>query len=197
MCSEASIAFGNEPSSFHSGYQIPTQPQSPYGPFQTLTNPSTSFLCSPPMYTAPQTSTTSPSYQDNFASFSGPRNLHSHFEEKPQQDLPAPHIYTPGQSPRLVDLLLPGTNLNCPPPEYKQYRPRQSDMPYQPACLLEQHQIPIQHPDDDVEEITREPDDFTDISEAFRFMGSSSPSDSSSSSDNSILDFGSQISQAL
>lgn len=148
------------------------------------------------MYTAPQTST-SPLHQDNFPSFSGPPNLHSHLEEKPQQDLHAPHIYTPGQSPRLVDLLLPGTNLNCPPPEYKQYRPRQSDIPYQPACDLEQHQIPIKHLDDDVEEITRDPDDFMDTSEAFSFMDSSSPSDSSSSSDNSILDFGSQISQAL
>lgn len=51
----------------------------------------------------------------------------------------------------------------------------------------------MQHPDNDVEEITRDPDDFMDISEMFSFMGSSSPSDSSSSSDNSTFDFGSQI----
>lgn len=188
MGSEASIATGNEPFSFNSGYQIPTQPQSPYRSSQALANPSTSFPFSPPVYNSPQTSTISPLYQE---SFPGPRNLQSHFEEKPQQVLPTTHSYTPGQSPRLVDLLLPGTNLNTPPPEYKQYRPRQSDIPYQPACDL------VRNLDDDVEEIIRDPDDFMDTSEAFPIMDASSPSGSSSSSDNSIFDFGSQISEAL
>ena len=192
MGSEASIAFGNEPSSFNSSYHFPSQPQSPYGSFQHLTNPPTSFLFTPHVYNPPQTSTTSTIYQDSFHSFSGPRNLQSHFDEKPQQDLPTTQSYRPGQSPRLADLLLPGTNLNIPPPEYKQFRPRQSNIPYQPACDLEQ-----QPPDDDVEEISRDPDDFMDTSEAFPFMDSSSPSDSSSSSDNSILDFGSRVSEAL
>lgn len=196
MGSEASVAFGSEPSAFNSSHQTPTQPQSPYGSFP-LANSLTSFPFAPSIYTSAQTSTTSPLYQDNFSSLSGPRDLHSHFEDKAQHDLPTPQSYTPGQSPRLADLLLPGTNLNTPPPEFQQYRPRQSDIPYQPACDLEQHQNTIQHLDNDVEEITRDPDDFMDTSETFSFMDSSSPSDSSSTSDNSTFDLGSQISGVL
>ena len=67
--------------------------------------------------------------------------------------------FSPGQSPRLIDLLLPGTDLNAPPPEYTAYRPQQSDIPYQPGGYpVGSAQNSVKGAEDDVEEIVRQPD---------------------------------------
>ncbi|MCJ1483497.1 hypothetical protein MMC06_003665 [Schaereria dolodes] len=90
-----------------------------------------------------------------------------------------------GQSPRLIDLLLPGTDLNAPPLDYMNYPPQQSDVPYQPGGYPSVQQEVIDQ-DDDVEEIVRQPDP----AEAWIMrLPSPSPSNSStSSSDGSHLD---------
>ena len=91
-----------------------------------------------------------------------------------------------GQSPRLIDLLLPGSDLNAPP-GFMDYLPQQSDIPYQPGGY------PLTNPavlgdngdGDDVEEIIRQPDPIY----ANSVMRLPSPSLSSSSSSSSVLPF--------
>ncbi|MCJ1387313.1 hypothetical protein MMC18_000154 [Xylographa bjoerkii] len=87
--------------------------------------------------------------------------------------------FTSGQSPRLIDLLLPGTDLNAPPQDYVEFQPLQSDTPYQPGPY-----IPMQEEtftvNEDVEEILRQP---IPAAEAWIMrLPSLSPSASSSSS---------------
>lgn len=89
-----------------------------------------------------------------------------------------------GQSPRLIDLLLPGTDLNAPPQDYMDYRPQQSDIPYQPGGYPPE-QLDLVDPDEFIEEIIRQPDP----AEAWVMrLPSPSPSSSSSSSDDSRFD---------
>ncbi len=59
-----------------------------------------------------------------------------------------------GQSPRLIDLLLPGTDLNALPPEYLDYRSQQSDHLYQPPLRVDPQPL---DQEEDVEEVIREP----------------------------------------
>ena len=88
-----------------------------------------------------------------------------------------------GQSPRLIDLLLPGTDLSAPPPDYMDFRPQQSDIPYQPGGYpqIKEEELELE---DDVEEIIRQPDP---TAEAWIMrLPSPAPSSRSSSSTDSL-----------
>ncbi|KAF2097977.1 hypothetical protein NA57DRAFT_66475 [Rhizodiscina lignyota] len=65
-----------------------------------------------------------------------------------------------GQSPRLIDLLLPGTDLNLPNPEYVDYRARFPDAMYQPVM----HEITeaMVEEEGDIEEVIRHHPSFSD-----------------------------------
>lgn len=85
-----------------------------------------------------------------------------------------------GQSPRLIDLLLPGTDLRATPPEFKEYSIEQSTILYQPggySCGQDDHGTPL---DEDVEDIVRqqEPDEAWGLP-----LPSPSPSNSSTSTE--------------
>lgn len=90
--------------------------------------------------------------------------------------------FSPGQSPRLIDLLLPGTDLSAPPPGFMDFPPQQSETPYQPGGNPDD----ILFQDDDVEEIVRRPDPAAEG--WITRLPSPSPSSSSSSSDGSRFD---------
>lgn len=92
----------------------------------------------------------------------------------------APSSLSSGRSPRLVDLLLPGTDLNAPSPEYLSWRAQYTDELYQPTGL----DLPPPDPmdEDDVEEILREPIVNPDHEAWVMRLPSPVPSDSSSSS---------------
>ncbi|KAF1999153.1 hypothetical protein P154DRAFT_235199 [Amniculicola lignicola CBS 123094] len=89
----------------------------------------------------------------------------------------APSSVASGQSPRLVDLLLPGTDLTAPPEEYMSFRSQVPESFYEPFTPP-----PVSMDEDDIEEIPRHFDDHS--SWAMRFP-SPSPSNSSSSSTDS------------
>ncbi|MCJ1476202.1 hypothetical protein MMC13_004868 [Lambiella insularis] len=94
--------------------------------------------------------------------------------------------FSSGQSPRLIDLLLPGTDLNSPPPNYMEVRPQRSEMPYQPGAYtpIPEEAYPV---DDDVEEIAGQPGT---AAEAWVMrLPSPAPSTSSSSSSADSLRF--------
>lgn len=69
-----------------------------------------------------------------------------------------------GQSPRLIDLLLPGTNMNMPNPEYADFRARFQDSMFQPSISIPIPDIVETMADDDgeVEEIARHQPTFSD-----------------------------------
>ncbi|KAI9716829.1 MAG: hypothetical protein M1812_005169 [Candelaria pacifica] len=97
---------------------------------------------------------------------------------------PAPAPSPSGQSPRLIDLLLPGTDLNEVPPEYLDYRSQQSDHLYQSPL---QRDFQTLNQDDDVEEIIREPE--IDQDSWIIRLPSPSLTDSSGSSEGSMITF--------
>ncbi|KAF2689538.1 hypothetical protein K458DRAFT_384174 [Lentithecium fluviatile CBS 122367] len=88
----------------------------------------------------------------------------------------APSSVSSGQSPRLVDLLLPGTDLNVPPEEYMSFR-EQHEAFYQPTGLTP----PADALDDDIEEIPR----TFDIDQESWLLRIPSPTFSNSSSSSS------------
>ena len=93
--------------------------------------------------------------------------------------------FSSSQSPRLIDLLLPGTDLNAPLGDQIDFQSQQSDVPYQPSGYA-LPQTKTMDAEEDVEEIIRQPDP---AAEAWVMrLPSPSPSSSSSSSDNSYLD---------
>ncbi|KAJ9666677.1 hypothetical protein H2201_003081 [Coniosporium apollinis] len=61
-----------------------------------------------------------------------------------------------GQSPRLVDLLLPGTDLSATPPEYFSFRSQYPDSFYQPAYTPQPQEFAGEE-DDEIEEVVRQP----------------------------------------
>ena len=90
---------------------------------------------------------------------------------------------TSGQSPRLIDLLLPGTDLNAPSPDFLDYQPQQSSNPYQPGGYPQVQAGMLD--DEDVEEVVRQPDP----AEAWVIrLPSPTASSSSSSSEESRFD---------
>lgn len=122
---------------------------------------------------------------DNFQPISTPSTVNSIFDDGStlHSAATAASSYTSGQSPRLIDLLLPGTDMKAPPSDYQSYKPQQSDVPYQPSAYpLEKVQKTNLDIDDDVEEIVRQ----SDPAEAWVMrLPSPSPSNSSSSSQDS------------
>ncbi|KAJ4369046.1 hypothetical protein N0V83_006128 [Neocucurbitaria cava] len=110
-----------------------------------------------PMYAVPQSSpfmvappSISPVESYAPSSFRGPQSLfredsvHTRYTKTT-----APSSVSSGQSPRLVDLLLPGTDLTVPPEEYSLFL-SQHEAFYQPTGLT-----PPPPVDDDIEEIPR------------------------------------------
>lgn len=88
--------------------------------------------------------------------------------------------FTSGQSPRLIDLLLPGTDLRATNPEFKEYSIDHSKILYQPgdySCAQDDRLTPL---DEDVEDIVRqqEPDEAWGLA-----LPSPSPSNSSTSTE--------------
>ena len=85
-----------------------------------------------------------------------------------------------GQSPRLIDLLEPGTDLRATPPEFKNYSAENSSYQYQPGGYSYTQSEQMTPLDDDVEEIIRQPQP----TEAWGLnVPSPSPSNSSSSTE--------------
>lgn len=82
---------------------------------------------------------------------------------------------SPGQSPRLVDLLIPGTDLSVPPEEYSLFR-EQHESFYQPTGLTPPANATGD--DEDIEEVPRIA--FSDWKLSSMRLGSQTPSDSSS-----------------
>lgn len=125
--------------------------------------------------------------ENSFAS-STPSLINDGFDDEvpPQSATTAPSTIWSDNSPKLENLLLPGTDLNARPPDYMDYEPTHM---YQPSafpsvpCL---QTYPSSSSEDDVEEIMREPD----ASDAWA-MPFPSPvfSDSSSSSGGSRFSF--------
>ena len=95
--------------------------------------------------------------------------------------------WSSGQSPRLVDLLLPGTDMNTRPADFIDWSPEHSDVPYMPVPLDYQQSDTIDPMqldlDDDVEEIVRQPP--SDAEAWVMRLPSPSPSSGSSSSSSS------------
>ncbi|EON66403.1 hypothetical protein W97_05500 [Coniosporium apollinis CBS 100218] len=90
-----------------------------------------------------------------------------------------------GQSPRLVDLLLPGTDLSATPPEYLSFRSQYPDSFYQPAFTPQPQEYAEE--DEDIEEVVRQPPFNPDHEAWVMRLPSPSPSTSSSSSDESTV----------
>lgn len=97
-----------------------------------------------------------------------------------------------GQSPRLIDLLEPGTDLRATPPEFKDYSWQNSSNQYQPGGYSYTHDKPLAPLDDDVEDIVRHPESVG----AWDLVSPSpSPSNSSTSSEGFGLNTSSFISR--
>ncbi|KAI9841809.1 MAG: hypothetical protein M1837_000353 [Sclerophora amabilis] len=90
-----------------------------------------------------------------------------------------------GQSPRLIDLLLPGTDLNNPP-HYLDYQSKQSEPLYQPMAQSTPRVDILESEDEEVEEIDRQPE--LDPEAWIMRLPSPSLSNSSSSSTTSSQD---------
>lgn len=94
-----------------------------------------------------------------------------------------------GQSPRLVDLLLPGTDMNATPAEYITWRSQYPDSLYQPASyntMMDAIDPGLgQMQEDDVEEIIRDQPFQFNFDNVNCMMRRSSPSPSSSSTSSS------------
>ena len=126
-------------------------------------------------------------FQDNLQQpISTPSTINSTFDDGStfHSSITTASSLTSGQSPRLIDLLLPGTDLNAPSQDYLDYRPQQSNNPYQPGGYP-QEQRDMLDPGDDIEEVVRQPDP----AEAWVMrLPSPSLSNSSSSSEETRFD---------
>ncbi|KAJ9644782.1 hypothetical protein H2199_003747 [Coniosporium tulheliwenetii] len=123
-------------------------------------------------------------HRSSFNNTAGAFNDGSTVDAIPSEATAASSICS-GQSPRLVDLLLPGTDLNATPPEYLDFRSQYPDSFYEPA-FMPQVQEAVEE-DDDVEEIVRQPPINPDHEAWVMRLPSPAPSSSSSSSDESVL----------
>ncbi|KAF2741127.1 hypothetical protein EJ04DRAFT_558491 [Polyplosphaeria fusca] len=101
----------------------------------------------------------------------------------------APSSISSGQSPRLVDLLLPGTDLSVPPEEYSEYRSQYPESLYLPSGYTPPAELPVDPAtvdmidNDDVEHVPR--NFLSERSSWLMRMPSPTPSSSSSSSSES------------
>lgn len=119
-------------------------------------------------------------------SFSSPTSslINDGFDDEipPRSATTAPSTIWSDNSPKLENLLLPGTDLNARPPDYMDYEPtyiyRPSGLPSVPSLQT----YPSSSSEDDVQEIMREPDSSDAWGMAFPSPGFSDSSSSSSSS---------------
>ncbi|KAF2839808.1 hypothetical protein M501DRAFT_1023954 [Patellaria atrata CBS 101060] len=123
------------------------------------------------------------------------RSLGDHYEPSPattmrsmcndtdtmQSMTTAPSSLSSGQSPKLVDLLLPGTDLTATPPEYASFRAQYEDV-FAPPALVPQNSMNTDFEDDDIEEIIRQSEVNPDHEAWVMRLPSPSPSSSSSGS---------------
>ena len=128
-------------------------------------------------------------YHDNIPPIDTPSTVISSFDDTSTQlsTLTTASSFTSGQSPRLLDLLIPGSDLNAPPPpEYIDFQAQQSGLQYQPGGLYTGlAEPPDGMLDDSIEEIPRRPDPAE--SWVMR-LPSPSASDSSNSSEDLQFD---------
>ena len=130
----------------------------------------------------------SPVYHDNTARLDTPSTINSAFDDgsTQQSSLTTDTSYTSGKSPRLVDLLIPGSDLHAPPPpEYVDFQTQQ-ELQYQPGGMYNgQAEPPDSMQDDGIEEIPRQ---LGPAESWIMRLPSPSATDSSSSSEDSIFD---------
>ncbi|PVI06032.1 hypothetical protein DM02DRAFT_515697 [Periconia macrospinosa] len=151
-------AFSNTlqpPQAMSNVYTCTIPPPSPYVPAPSPTSPVESFVTG--------------------SAGSGSSVFESGSVDTQRTRVTASSSASPGQSPRLVDLLLPGTDLNMPPEEYSSFL-EQHESFYQPTGLTPPSNS---GDDDDIEELPRHPESEWRFS-SFR-AASPTPSDSSSS----------------
>lgn len=129
-------------------------------------------------------------YHDNVPPIDTPSTIISGFDDTStqQSSLTTASSFTSGQSPRLLDLLIPGSDLNAPPPqEYVDFQAQQSELQYQPGEIYTgQAEPPDCMMEDGIEEIPRQ----LDPAESWVMrLPSPSTSDSSSSCDDPRFDY--------
>ncbi|KAH8717025.1 fungal-specific transcription factor domain-containing protein [Phaeosphaeriaceae sp. PMI808] len=171
--------FYPSPSLYHATLQtLPLQTShSQPPPFSQTSFPPTSNAFAVPLSSPYMMTPQSISPVDSFASASlaEPQSTFGAEGTRTRQDR-APSSVSSGQSPRLLDLLLPGTDLNVPPEEYPSFV-SQHEAFYQPTGLTP----PAEPIDDDVEEISR----CSNLNSEAWVMRLPSPTPSSSSSSSS------------
>ena len=156
---------------------LPIEPPSPNS--ITHFNPNSSYMHDRDMQGIPSM------YRDvGPSSLSARSALSSAFDSRPLSSTSAYPAYSPGQSPRLIDLLLPGTDLSTPP-DYMSYgQPQQVEQftdDHHPDMKVEDEDM---NDDEDIEEIPRQ---MTPSEQGWltRFQ---SPSLSSDRSDSPVFD---------
>lgn len=167
------IFYAPPPSSYSPVPGLPLQTsfssQTPYPPDRIYAVPHSS-----PFMVTPQPMSPVDSYAPS--SLEGPQSLFGAESSTTRQTkTTAPSSVSSGQSPRLVDLLIPGTDLTVPPEEYSSFL-SQHEAFYQPTGLT-----PPAPLDDDIEEIPRD----INLDPAAWVMRLPSPTPSSSSSSSS------------
>ena len=128
-----------------------------------------------------------PVYQKDIPSLDRSSTIDSAFDDASTQlsSLTTATSYSSGQSPRLLDLLIPGSDLHAPPPpEYVDFQPQQK-FQYQPEGIYSgKSEPPDRMLDDGVEEVPRQ---LTNAESWVMRLPSPSATDSSSSSEDSIF----------
>jgi hypothetical protein len=170
----AQHVFYPPPSQYPTTHGLPLHtpfPQSSYPPADsTYAVPLSSPYLITPQSISPVDSFAPGSFAGSHSTFGSERT------RRRQSKATDPSSVSSGQSPRLVDLLIPGTDLSVPPEEYRSFV-SQHEAFYQPTGLTP----PADPADDDVEEIPRS----TNADPEAWVMRLPSPTPSSSSSSSS------------
>ena len=188
------------PNTFHATRQIPPRsngaplPISPHFPNHHNYMPPSQLqnVYQHQPYVDPYVSNTFSNIPPTSSDISQPRPIH-----------PQRHTHSfPSGSPTLRDILLPGTDMNSPPPPME-LRPPQSPLPYMPSGYTPPADADIAvDEDEDVEEIIRRDDPAINVDHHHHTLSnnwslrlssaSPSPSESSSSSTSSAMDLWAQ-----
>ena len=170
-----SVAFSRSNHHLPSPLTYPVQAKIPPEPIQDVFSHS---LVDQSLYTSQPYLPPVPIQQNNSRSVSSSGTANSGVEAEPSlqaQSFTRTNI-TSGQSPRLIDLLEPGTDLRATPPEFKDYSTENSSDQYQPggySCSQDEQLAPLA---EDVEYIIRQPE-----LDGARGLNPASPSPSNSS----------------
>ncbi|KAH4038142.1 hypothetical protein HBI81_198790 [Parastagonospora nodorum] len=188
---EAHYAFARPPQNQHVYY---APPPAHYASLHNAPLQSSFQQCSYPLadsYSAPLSSpylitpqATSPanSFAPGSGSLAGSHSTHgSESIGSRKRKATGPSSVSSGQSPRLVDLLLPGTDLSAPPEEYSTFV-SQHEAVYQPTG----HTPPADSLHDDIEEVPRNPNSDQEAW-VMRHPSPASSASSSSSSDSPAM----------